>query len=108
MLEVAELDGEFKPEFEEWAGELGPLAPDTLVPLWWPSRWEGHEMTAQERIRDFAANLEVVFMLQPEHHSPSDSPASGSTSGTRASSTPQRVLRSLIQLRSLVAPFDES
>ena len=32
MLLVATMDGNLKPEFEEWEDQVGPLQPESLVP----------------------------------------------------------------------------
>jgi hypothetical protein len=94
MLEVANLDGSLKPEFQEWESVL-PLDADSLVPMWWPGEIEGQILSAEERAGDFAGNLEVLVAMR-EGHSAAHSPA------RNESSKPQHVLYSLLWLRSLV------
>ena len=47
MLEVADLDGNLKPEFQEWEGTL-PLSAGSSVPTWWPERVEGQLLSPED------------------------------------------------------------
>lgn len=94
LLLLANPDGSLKPEFADYQDALALESPD-LVPAWWPreSPESQEPLSPANRARDFHLNLEALL-------SPPDSKASGSAPQMPPNSTPQRVLRSLLQLRS--------
>ena len=53
---IAFSDGSLRPEFEEWANDIGPLEEGTLVPVWWPNTIEGEQLTPEERAVAFAVS----------------------------------------------------
>jgi hypothetical protein len=104
MLQVAEIDGTLKPEFQEEYGEMIDLDPGSLDPVWWMWAVDGQPMSARERHGYFNQRLDETSR-ELKRHEPSAAaspppPGSDRVSPTPPSSMPQLVLRSLLLLRS--------
>jgi hypothetical protein len=102
MLEIADVHGNLKPEFEEYE-EMLPLEPGGLNPEWWPREAEGKPLSPRERHGHFNQQLDETYRrLRREKSAASSQPApeSATAPATAASSRPQLVLRSLLLLRS--------
>ena len=103
MLQVANLGGEPKPEFEQWRHDLLNLEADTLIPCWFPHSLDGiGTLTERDRADAFAEYFEMTYrMFLPS----APRPASGfSTVPPTENSRPQRVLKALIELREIFPP----
>jgi len=109
MLQVAEIDGTLKPEFQEYE-EMIDLDPGSLDPVWWPWAVEGQEMTAAERHGYFNQRLDETYRSLKRHAASAATspppPGSATASPTPPSSMPQLVLKSLLLLRSEALPAD--
>jgi len=86
------------------------LDPGSLDPVWWPHQVEGQAMNAADRHRYFVQRLDETYR-EFRRHEPSAAtstppPGSDSASATPPSSKPQRVLKSLLLLRSEALPAD--
>ena len=106
MLEVAKLDGDPHPQFQEDYGELLNLDPDSLVPRWFPDKIEGEQLSPADRASAFSEMLTAAYKAQSAPRSPDASATSDSTSPVPAPSKPQQVLACLRLLHSAVSPED--
>ena len=102
MLEIADIHGNLKPEFQEYE-EMLPLEPGSLGPVWWPHQVEGQPMNTRERHRHFVQRLDETYR-EVNRHAPSAAisqppPGSATASATLSNSMPQLVLKSLLLLR---------
>jgi hypothetical protein len=111
MLQVAEIDGTLKAEFEDYR-EMIDLDPGSLDPVWWMWAVEGQPMDQAERHGYFNQRLDETyrFLKSTEPPSAATSPTPTgerySVADRAPSSMPQLVLKSLLLLRSEALPDD--
>jgi len=98
LLLLADPDGNLKPEFVDWDGDL-LLQPGSLIPAWYPWEVEGEELSAEDRNAQFRFDLE----RHQSSHLPAMSSSAPGAPATPAESawTAHDVLRALLELRSV-------
>jgi hypothetical protein len=107
MLAVAKPDGSPLPGLEEWQeNNLLDLERDSLVPLWFPHRADGwpEHLAPDQRRAWFVDNLNAIYQQLRRPHE-----RVGNVTASPAPLSPRQhlVLTSLLQLGSIMAPFND-
>ena len=98
LLLLADPDGNLKPEFVDWDGDL-LLQPGSLIPAWYPWTFDGEERSAEDRNAQFRFDLDLL-LSSDQPTTPTSDPQAIQVEND---CTTHDLLRSLLKLRAVWA-----